>query len=390
MAEEIERSNERRFAQVVFNRKTPVTWTLVGANVALFFIMAYVANSTSPSDPSYQVAMMNFGAKLSPLIDQGEWWRLVMPAFIHIGLLHLFINMYSLSVIGPLIEQLYGSGRYLVLYILSGVGGVAASHYFTPVSLAAGASGALFGLLGVLFVFGIKYRNELPGGFRRSFSPMRLVPVLALNLFITFAIPFIDKWGHLGGLFVGAALALVVPYARTSEKWSGVVWWAASGLCGLVVAASFFMAYTAPKRTISDLERLLPAGQEVSESDRAALPVNTDLIEPYNETTRTLVALANAVGSGKGADGGDVVADAQTAANRAQRASGVDARSRELFARQAELLERGVSLLSGGRDEPTAQERKAFVEDVRRLQEDWQTWFESEGQKYGFKFREQN
>src|SRR5258706_8167651 len=107
--------------------------------------------------------------------------------------------MYSLWMVGPYVEKLYGSAKFVVFWVLSGIAGVVASYLtvlqpgspWTGISfifksqdgLSAGASGALFGLLGVLFVFGIKFRNELPEGFKRAFGT-GLLPVLMINLFI--------------------------------------------------------------------------------------------------------------------------------------------------------------------------------------------------------------
>jgi rhomboid protease GluP len=391
MAEEIERVQERRFAQVVFARATPVTWILIGANVAVFALMAWVAGTPSPESEAYQLALYNFGAKFNPLIDIGEWWRFVAPVFIHIGIIHLFVNMYSLSAIGPLIEQLYGSGRYFVLYLLTGIGGVAASYFFAPGNLSAGASTALFGLLGVLFVFGFRYRNELPGGFRHTFSPARLVPVLALNLFITFALPFIDKWGHLGGLFTGAVLALVVPYARTAEKRSGLFWWTAAGLCAAVVFASFTMVLLTPPRTAEQIYEITSRADGTAQTPFAS-PGRAAFIEDFNETGG---ALDDAVAAIRGfANDQDppaaLAGQARDAAGAARRAEGLDARSRALFERQAALLERASELLARGRSGVPRDERERFLSDADALERDWNLWAESEAEKHGLEYKRTN
>jgi membrane associated rhomboid family serine protease len=378
MAEEVERVQERRFAQVVFARATPVTWILIGANVAIFALMAWVAGTPTPGSASYQLALISFGAKENSLIDAGEWWRFVNPVFIHIGIIHLAVNMYSLSAIGPLIEQLYGSGRYLVLYMLSGIGGVAASYYFSPDVPSAGASTALFGLLGVLFVFGFRYRNELPGGFRHTFSPARLVPVLALNLFITFTLPFIDKSGHLGGLLAGALLGLVVPYARTAEKRSGAFWWTAAGLCAVLVVASFAMAFV--NRGRLDLADAAALG---------AAPANASFVRPFNESSAALVEASNAVeqvARGREPEP-DAATRARAAAATAARAEGLDDRSRALFRRQAELLEQAADLVTRGPSGASQGEYERYFDGVKALDRDWNSWIESEGEKYSLTFQ---
>src|SRR5204862_8077157 len=185
-----------------------------------------------------------YGAKTNYAIHfDHEWWRFVTPIFIHVNFPHVLINMYSLWVIGPWVEKLYGSAKFVVFWVATGVAGVVAS-YLTVIPGArpgligsfliksgdepsAGASGALFGLIGVLFVFGIKYRRELPEGFKRAFGT-GLLPVILLNLGIGFlGRGFIDNAAHMGGLLSGAALASVVSYKRPGARTGVTIAWRA-------------------------------------------------------------------------------------------------------------------------------------------------------------------
>ena len=188
--------------------------------------------------------LVAYGAKLNNLIDQQphQWWRFVTPMFLHGSLLHLLVNMYSLWMIGPYVEKLYGSAKFIFIWVVTGVAGVVASYLTvlspgTPVGTlgrfifktqdgpSVGASGALFGLVGVLFVFGIKFRKELPEGFKRAFGT-GLLPIIMINLFIGFmGRGFIDNAAHLGGLLSGSALALVVGYRRPGERSSLALIW---------------------------------------------------------------------------------------------------------------------------------------------------------------------
>ena len=178
--------------------------------------------------------LLAYGAKLNSLISQQhQWWRLVTPMFVHVNLPHVLINMYSLWVVGPYVEKLYGSAKFVVFWVLTGIAGVVASYLTVRPGLAtgpgrflfkgndvlsAGASGALFGLVGVLFVFGIKFRRELPEGFKRAFGT-GMLPIIAINLFIGYlGRGVIDNAAHLGGLASGALLALAVNYRRPGEK----------------------------------------------------------------------------------------------------------------------------------------------------------------------------
>jgi len=187
--------------------------------------------------------LIAYGAKLNSLISVAhQWWRFVTPMFIHVNLLHLLVNMYSLWIIGPYVEKLYGSTKFVVFWVLTGIAGVVAS-YLTVVGPdaplgalgrfilkthdepSAGASGALFGLVGVLFIFGIKFRHELPEGFKRAFGT-GLLPMIILNLFIGYVgRGIIDNAAHLGGMVAGAGLALVVDYRRPGERSSVAVLW---------------------------------------------------------------------------------------------------------------------------------------------------------------------
>jgi rhomboid protease GluP len=163
--------------------------------------------------------------------------------------------MYSLFMLGPYVERLYGSARFVFFWVATGVAGVAASYFASRVGghpgvlgqflfrggdgPSAGASGALFGLIGVLFVFGIKFRHELPDGFKRAFG-LGMLPTILINLFIGYTIPMIDNAAHLGGFAAGMLFALFVNYKRPGERGSVAITWHALQIVALaLVVASF-------------------------------------------------------------------------------------------------------------------------------------------------------
>jgi rhomboid protease GluP len=194
-----------------------------------------------------RITLIAFGAKLNDLIQSGQWFRFVTPIFIHIGLLHIASNSYALWMIGPLVERLYGSARYLLIYLLSGIAGVVGSYFWNdlqnnPDVPSAGASGAIFGLFGLLAVFGFRYRNELPPNFRKAIGSS-IIPVIVINLFIGFSIPFIDNAAHIGGLLAGGVLALVIPYLAPGSKRVSIFGLAAIALSIGLVVISFVQAY---------------------------------------------------------------------------------------------------------------------------------------------------
>ena len=227
-----------RFARAILNRPNMFTIVVLIANLFVFMLMWQSSGTTS--DVLWQgfpePVLVAYGAKLNYLINAPyhQWWRFITPMFVHINLPHLLVNMYSLWIVGPYVEKLYGSAKFVVFWVVTGIMGVVGSYLSVQPRLAtgglgrflfkngdvasAGASGALFGLVGVLFVFGIKFRRELPEGFRRAFGT-GMLPIIVINLFIGYVgRGFIDNAAHLGGLLSGMALATVVVYRRPGER----------------------------------------------------------------------------------------------------------------------------------------------------------------------------
>jgi rhomboid protease GluP len=158
--------------------------------------------------------VLDEGALIPALVAQGEWWRLLSSMFLHSGAVHLGLNMLSLYFLGSFVEAAFGRGRFLALYLLSGLSGGLAYLYFGGFNVSAvGASGAIFGLLGGVLGYALR---------RGTFSwqnPLirQLLILLALNLYIGFSVPNISNTAHLGGLAGGFAFGwLVAPsiYAR--------------------------------------------------------------------------------------------------------------------------------------------------------------------------------
>ena len=178
--------------------EAPVTFAIIGFTA---FILQTASNLLLGGD-----LLLVLGAKVNSAIASGEIWRLVTPIFLHIGILHIGVNMYSLYIVGPPVERLFGRQRMLTIYLLSGIAGVAFSLAFSSAP-SAGASGAIFGLLGALGGFLFIHRGLF--GRAGSVQLRQIVLVAVLNLAIGLS-PGIDNWGHLGGLLAGLALAYVV------------------------------------------------------------------------------------------------------------------------------------------------------------------------------------
>lgn len=224
------------FLQAFYTRRAVVAYSLFALNIIIFLMMTFAGGSEN--DPT----LLAFGAKQNYRIDNGEYWRFITPIFLHIGMIHLFFNSYALWIVGPQVEKLYGGPRFLVLYLLTGVAGVAASYAYHPVNISAGASGAIFGLFGVLLVFSFKYRKTVPAFFSQALGKGMLMTV-AINLAIGYFIPQIDLSAHIGGFVAGGLLALVVPFARPGEPERPVYKVLQAGVV-VLVAVSFFQVAT--------------------------------------------------------------------------------------------------------------------------------------------------
>jgi rhomboid protease GluP len=184
-----------------------ITLSLIGINLIVFILMAYM-NGFGLRDifnPFSQEVLIYFGAKVNKLILQGELWRFITSMFLHLNFLHITFNLYALWTIGPIIEHLRGRFRYLAIYFFSGISGSIASFLFTD-ALSAGASGAIFGLLGALVSITLKNKALWKSGLGKN-----LIIVIIINLSLGFLIPNIDIYAHLGGLICGLILGRLFP-----------------------------------------------------------------------------------------------------------------------------------------------------------------------------------
>jgi rhomboid protease GluP len=191
----------RRVSYAVPLSQPVVTWVLL-AIIAIVFAVETVSGGSTSTE-----VLVRLGAKVPSLIAAGEYWRLFTSMFLHVGLAHIFFNGYALLIIGTELERLFGWARFLAVYLLSGLFGSLASYALVP-NLAAGASGAIFGLVGALAAFFLLHRERLGkwGGARLG----NIAFLIVINLFFGFTQPGIDNLAHLGGLLSGFGLGWAV------------------------------------------------------------------------------------------------------------------------------------------------------------------------------------
>jgi len=208
-------------------RRSPATAVLLGL-IALMWVLEGGLSLTSLSGNVAVGRAIQLGALDPPLVADGGWWRLIASAFIHWTWLHVLSNGVSLYFVGTIAEPFYRWWRYLVIYLASAMVGSLASLSFAPMAIAAGASGAVFGILGALLVLGFSLR----GDYRRTL--LRTIAFwIVVNLAYDLAVPRIDIWDHVGGLVAGIFTALAV--GLPGRKWRP---WNAVGLTGLAATVA--------------------------------------------------------------------------------------------------------------------------------------------------------
>ncbi len=171
----------------------------------LLNVIAYVWETLTGALRTNQ-SLYQHGALLpAAVLQDHQWWRIISSAFLHGGLVHIGVNMLSLYWLGRFIEAVLGSPRMLLVYTVSLIGaGLAVTYFAPPETLTLGASGAIFGLFGALFAFGLKL-GERGGELVRS-----NIGILILNLIFSFSFPGISWQAHVGGLITGFVVTLLI------------------------------------------------------------------------------------------------------------------------------------------------------------------------------------
>lgn len=269
----------RQFLQVAPRFQPVATYVILALNGIAFLMLVMADASSHPPlgtflrrtltgiDANPQL-LLNFGAADPAAFHRGEYWRLVMPMFLHIGLLHLLINSYALYVLGLLLEGVYGYPRFATLYVGSGITSAFVSMTRSH-QISAGASGAIMGIAGAMLVTGYLHPWAVPRHWQRAFG-RGIIPSIVLTLWLGWMLDFIDNWGHIGGLVGGILLALVIlpprqaaSDVRTGLPSPGIV------IVPIVVVALALASVATHYRTARELARLLDEGDRLAAAKRA-------------------------------------------------------------------------------------------------------------------------
>ncbi|MCU1534486.1 MAG: rhomboid family intrarane serine protease [Glaciihabitans sp.] len=176
-----------------------VTWSII----AICIVVYLAQNATGLAQGSVTIAGIFYGPAA---LEQP--WRFVTALFLHASPIHILSNMFSLFMIGPALERMLGHWRFAVLYFLSGIAGGVAVYLLIPDTPVLGASGAIFGILGAYFIIARRLGGNVA----------QILVVIALNLALPFYFPSIAWQAHVGGLIIGAVIALIYLLPRTSHR----------------------------------------------------------------------------------------------------------------------------------------------------------------------------
>lgn len=214
--------NEKKLQKIFSPKKPVVTYVLIVINLMVFLYGMLYGNKE----------LIELFGNNYELVQSGQIYRLFTCMFVHSDTMHILLNMYALYTIGPVVERYYGKGKYLFIYIISGLlGSVFSGVFMSADSISIGASGAIFGLLGSICYFTYYYRATLQGILRGS-----IIPVIVINLIIGFLSPSIDLSAHIGGLIGGILVSMGLGIGDKYRKSDQI-----NGFIVLIVMFAFLM-----------------------------------------------------------------------------------------------------------------------------------------------------
>jgi len=198
-----------------FRINSKITYIILGANVIIWLATEIAGGSTN------NLVLIRFGALFREFVFAGEVWRMVSCAFLHIGILHLLVNSYTLYQLGTFIEKFFGRSKLVITYVITTITSSSLSLLFSS-SISAGASGALFGLTGLLLGNAWAKKTYVPD---LPIDERQLIPFVFYNLWYGMMSPGIDNWAHIGGLLGGITLGYILDPSNSFDpsKWKRII-----------------------------------------------------------------------------------------------------------------------------------------------------------------------
>ncbi len=251
------------------------TYSLTASLLVVAGVIAIAVGSTRDVG-----VLMRAGALVRGLVDGGEWWRVFSCVFVHVGFLHLLVNVVGTWFVGRIAEELFGTARTFAIFAVSGFVGAVASYLSSPAGISAGASGALFGLLGAVFIELTWHRPRYRAAWKRGMWG-GLAVVIVAQLGYGFFYPVIDQWAHGAGLVAGTVLGGLfsphAPWVRPGRQIGRVI---AVIALAFVVVAGARVARTSVEDSLTRLPRIRHWVNGVQIAAPATWSNNVELVEP--------------------------------------------------------------------------------------------------------------
>lgn len=183
----------------------PIVSSIIAINLIVFIITLI---------PGIGKDILYAGMSVNAFIAAGEWWRVITSMFLHSGFAHVLFNMFSLFLFGPELEKIAGKMRFLTIYFLAGIFGVAATFLTQdPYYASVGASGAIYGIFGAFAALVYYTRNAFPQ------LKQIILPIIVISVIMTFLTPNVNYMAHLGGLATGFILGFVYFNSKNMLRW---------------------------------------------------------------------------------------------------------------------------------------------------------------------------
>lgn len=280
-------TNRNRF--VFLFEQAPMTISILILN-AVMYLLTVILGSGNIWNGGSTGTLIQFGAQYGPLVASGEWYRLITANFLHGGLMHIFFNSYALFYFGIVVEKIYSSQKFIFIYLITGVMGNLLTQIFYTNVPSVGASGAIFGLVGLMFSAGINgnMRGRLSG-----FSGTALLPMILINLFLGFTTPGINNVAHIGGLGTGFLLGFLISPNPEFRIWQKRLWLTVKYVCIIVIILSIVLNFInltpSVEKVITFHNSYIRALSDLSTSpDKTRYAYYLNLLEPFDSKTRHL------------------------------------------------------------------------------------------------------